>query len=471
MKKRILTVSLLLCISVLSTVAQPQTDLPKNLFNEGFRYANGINKPYNPAKAIELFTQAANAGYGPAMNALGNAYMGNLGVTPDVETALLWFKKASSAGYVNASYNLGRLYQKGISVPQDFNEAAKYYRAGADAGDESCKNELAYFYFKGLGVTQNYYKAFALYQEIAMKGNVNAQYFLGICYRNGYGTAVNNELSKEWLKKAAEKNDRQAIHELTKEQYPENMTIVDPALQSKVSMLKNYQEKFVSANDNNIAGEYTGYAVYYDFSKTYVNSIVPLRLTLKKSGDGYEGTWTEQTDLSAGIKASFQSNLFSFDTSCQYVRNNYYSYGSPEKYQFKNAALTVKYIGDSMFLSGDVRFYSLSRKEPGHPMYIALSKKADDNLLTGASLKLALSPNPASNILKVTFTLPKAQPVALQLRTIEGYPLQRIEKTMLPAGTYSYEFDVHALAAGTYVMQFVPGKEQQKEISKTFIKL
>jgi len=469
MKKIACTLTLLFCIGFFNAYTQQPT--PKFLFEEGYRYLNGINKPYDPKKAFDLFTKSADGDYAAAMNALGNMYAKGLATSQDYTLAVEWYKKASAKDYISAILNLGRMYQKAEGVIQDFAAAAKYYQRGAALGNIQCKNELAYFHYKGLGVEQNYNKAFQLYYEIAPKGDVNAQYFLGICYRNGYGVAVNNTLAKQWLQKAAAKQDRQAIHELTREPVPENMSTITPALQEKVASLKAYTEKFVAANTNNIEGVYQGYAVYYDFSKKYVHEIVPLKLSIKQTITGYEGVWTESDDLSANIKADFFNNTLKFDKSSQYIRRNYYSYRAEEGYLFKDASLNIKYIGDSMYLSGDVRFYSLSRNEPGQPMYITLGKKIGGNWLNNDDLNLVISPNPAISVVKATFTLTNNHHIQLQLLTIDGKPLQQIEKAMLPAGTYSYDFNVQHLPGGTYILRFITQDASRKEISKTFIKI
>jgi uncharacterized protein len=468
MKQKISTLTLLLCIGMLNAYTQQSN--PKLLFEEGYRYLNGINKPYDPGKAFGLFSQSAEAGYGAAMNALGNMYTKGLGTIANPLIALTWYKKASDQGYLNATVNLGRMYQKGEGVTQDFAEAFRYYRKGAEAGDIQSKNELAYFYYKGLGVEQNYNKAFSLYYEIAQKGNVNAEYFVGICYRNGYGVPADATLSKHWLQKAAAKQDRQAIHELNNEPLPENISTITPALQEKVASLKAYTERFIAAPTNNIEGVYQGYAVYYDFSKKYVHAIVPLTLNLRQTLSGYEGTWTESNSLSAAIKTDFSNNKLFFYKSSQYTRNDYYSYRNAEEYQFDNASLSIKYMGDSMYLSGDVRFYSLSRKEPGQPMYIALSKKIGDSHIED-QFKLQVSPNPASSIVKATFTLDKTYPVQIQMLSSDGKLVQQVGKRTLPAGTYSYDFNVQQLPQGTYLLRFILPDGTHKEISKPFIKI
>lgn len=464
MKKLFLSFILL---PLLLNIAHAQTaKVPSQmLFDEGYRYMIANGKPYNPEKAKQLFKQSAEYGNGRAMNAVANLF--TTGTSVNADSAIKWYKKAASTGYTNAYYNLGRIYQTGDLVPQDFIKAATYYKAGSDAGDKACKNWLAYFYYKGFGVQQNYTQAFVLYSELAESGDRNARYFLGKCYRNGYGTMQDNDLAKQWLIKSANAGEPQAIHELNAEPLPDNAFVYNPGLREKVKALKSYTENFIAANTNDISGSYKGYAVYYDFSRQYVLEVVPLNLTINRNINKYTGTWTEGDSLSALIKAAFTNNTFVFDSSCRYVRHNHYSDRDAEPYLFNKAALSIKYMNDSIYLSGEVQFYSINRKEPGQPMYIALSSKMN-NVSTVNNFHLALMPNPANTLLRADFTLNKTARVQVGITDAKGNWVQKIASQTLPSGSYSYSFDIHNLAAGNYILQLSTGSKSE---SKIFIKL
>jgi hypothetical protein len=59
----------------------------------------------------------------------------------------------------------------------------------------------------------------------------------------------------------------------------------------------------------------------------------------------------------------------------------------------------------------------------------------------------------------------------LLLSAVDGKAVQQVPNKKLSAGTYSYEFDVHALSGGSYVIQLIADGNSSKEDTKTFIKL
>jgi uncharacterized protein len=470
MKKWLLSTVLLW--QVAAYAQQAVNTMPaQEIYQEAINYFYGVGgKTLDAIKAAQFFKQAANQGNGKAATKLGFMYETGQGVKLNLDSALSFYKQAAKLKDGNAYLELARIYQEDKLLPQNFELAAQYSKDGMALGNTVCQNKLAYFYFKGLGVQQSYTKAFALYKPLVDKWDVNAMYFLGLCYRNGYGVKANEAEAIKWLQKAASYNDYQAKHELAVELTPENSTIISPQLQQQVQALKKYEEKFTSASTNDISGSYTGYAVYYDCSKTFVHEIVPLALSLQQNNGIYTGIWTEGDTLDAPIKAQFNGNALSFDSSSQYSRCNYYSYRDVEKYQFKSAQLGIKFMKDSVYLSGDVRFYSLGRHEPGQPMYIVLAKSIDALGLNQQPLALRLSPNPATTIVKTTFTLAKAGKIKIQIASADGKSMQtKIEETLLPAGTYTYPIAVQNLLAGSYLLRISTGDGVNQ--SKKFIKL
>ncbi|MDI3322529.1 T9SS type A sorting domain-containing protein [Pinibacter soli] len=413
-----------------------------------------------------------NSGYGRLLQ--GDAFITGKGAIVNVDSAIRWYNAALELNYFNAYAHLANIYYKSGLVPQDFSKAVQYYKKGSDQNDPQCEFMLGYCYFKGLGLLQSYESAALFFRRLANKNIPNAQHFLGCMFRNGYGMPANSDSAKYWLNKAAAQNYKEAIHELVSEPLPENKEIANPELLGQINTLKKYHEQFDAAATNDISGKYAGYAIYQDFSGKHIQKIVALELNIKNVKGEYTGTWTEKSDagiITADIKGTFKDNHFLFDSSSQYTRNDQYSYEHNERYRFDDGSLNIKYVQDSLFLAGDTRFYSLTRKEPGQPMYIALSKQIVQEkkpTILSPLQKLIVSPNPASAFVKASFTLDQAERTQLLLTDLNGRVLQTIPASLLPAGSYTYSFNVQSLPAGTYVIQVAV---QSKIESKMFIKV
>ena len=439
----------------------------REIYDQGYQYIQGLHKPYDPEKAMGLFLESAEKGYSRAMNAIGNMYLEGIAVPVNVDSAEYWYERAGKKGYAVAWKNLGRMYQLDASVPQDFKRSAEYFRKGSEAGDLNSRNMLAYYHFKGLGLPQDYNAAFRIFSEVAAKGHTNAQYFLGICYRNGYGTPVDTEKAKYWLQKAASSNEKQSFHELSRELMPENKSAVTGDFQRNVDVLKRHYEQFENASTNNLSGTYNGHAIYYDFSGKHVADIVPLSLMISKKDGGYFVKWQEGDSLNATLNADVSKKQLLFDKNSTYTRNNYYSYRTEEKLRFENAELDIKYLNDSMYLSGYVNFYSLKRKEPTQPMFIALSRAftEDEKNRAGLSLSLDLAPNPATTTIRAQLKISKISTVRLQLLTQTGVVLKQVDPRRLPEGSYNINFDLQGLTPGTYMVRVT----EASGISKTML--
>ncbi len=434
-------------------------------FEEASRYLQGADRPYNPELARKLLWRSASTGDSRAMVQLGLYYGSPNSLTKNSDSAIYWFKAAARAGTPKAWFLLGRIYQLGIDVKQDFSLAAEYYRIGISHHDNYSKNAQAYLHFKGLGIEQDYSKAFRLFSETAAAGLPNSMYFLGVCYRNGYGTPVDQETAKTWLRRSALEGEPAAMHELTQEQLPENVSAVSSHLQEELKKLSNYTEKFQADKKNNYEGTYTGVAIYYDWSGRYVSEILPLELDLTRTAESYTGQWREGNSEAADISLTSSGNKFTFSPGSAYTRNNHYSARKPEKWQFNNASLGLAFIGDSIQLSGFVQFYSPNRSEPGKPLQIILKKKT---IVATAShkneLEFSLAPNPATSQTSVRFTLQAGATVAIKVYAQSGALVYTESPRKLPAGNYNFTLPVAGFTKGTYTVQLTADNQSGTRI-------
>lgn len=445
---------------------------------EGFKRLTGWREQKDTVAAIRYLRASVDTGFPTAMYMLGELYLKGKGVPRSNPEALRLFEGAAKKNYAPACYMLGHIYRDGLIVPQDFGSAFGYFRRGASLQSLESMDMVAYMYYKGLGVSQDYDSAFHYYRILAAtkgKQQAHSQYFTGICYRNGYGTPLNLDSARYWLQLAAKQNYWPAAHELVAEPTPENRSSQEPELKKRFEELRQYKEAFRAAAANDISGTYQGYAVYLDFSGEHIQKIVALSLALGRKGNGYEGLWKEkgqEGELAAPVRVRFRNNTLLFDSSSRYTRRDRYSFGIPEEYIFDSASLTVQFMDDSIRFSGDMRFYSLLRREPGQPMFISLGKKSSGDSIVTVPVKpsaaLRVYPNPAKSYVNAAFTLSHVARVNLRILDMQGRVLVSRASSQLPAGSYTYGFDVQQLPAGMYVLQLTDGRQYSE--SKQFVK-
>ncbi|ENU31890.1 hypothetical protein F991_00209 [Acinetobacter sp. CIP-A165] len=109
-------------------------------------------------------------------------------------------------GNAAALYLLG-VYHSGSNEEEqvDIDLALKYYEKAAQQKFLPAINNLADKYENGTGVSKNLKRAFEFYSVAANQEIAASQYSLGLFYLKGLYVEKNDELAREWLKKA-EKN-------------------------------------------------------------------------------------------------------------------------------------------------------------------------------------------------------------------------------------------------------------------------
>jgi uncharacterized caspase-like protein/TPR repeat protein len=116
----------------------------------GYCFDHGLGVAKNPQKAFELYTRAAAAGSGVAMESLGGAYVSGTVVKQDFSKALDWYEKSVEAGNPDALQNIGNMYFNGQGVPKDYATAAQYFQQAADLNNGYALRFLANMYEVGL---------------------------------------------------------------------------------------------------------------------------------------------------------------------------------------------------------------------------------------------------------------------------------------------------------------------------------
>ena len=410
---------------------------------------------------VSAATRDANA---MAMNALGIAYMKGIGVDADSTQATLWFERAGEAGYHDAYHNLGMMYKDGqCGLRQDFAKAARYFDAGARAGSVMCYYDMGYMLYKGLGCRQDYAKAADLFAKGVDLDHSPCLYMLGLCYRNGYGVERDSARASFLLGRAAELSYGAAIEEQLRE-LPENSwnslaAHMEQAVQAPASMPAI--EPMV-ADIASIPGNYHGSLITYDWSGKYIINERPLSVSMAMVGGVINGKWCDGVDtVSFSATVAADGRLVFKDGAMR--RHERYTEEHPVLYRFKSADLVSMGGG----LTGSLRLYSVTQREPERPMYISLAKVgAQDRDVAVDSIGTSLKayPNPFSGDVTLSFELTEDVAFArICLYSQTGVNVLNATTGALAAGRHSFTITPN-VPDGMYVAHVTAGNRQFRAI-------
>ena len=352
--------------------ASGQVDL--STINHAVKILKGLESDNTADWAISTLEDAAinyNSAY--AMNCLGIAYMGCLGVESDSAKAVSWLENAGKEGYKDAYHNLGMIYKYSrCGVKQDLEKAYSYFSVGASKGSVSCMYDKGYMLYKGLGCSQNYTKAIKKFRAAAELMHIPSFYMLGLCYRNGYGTKRDTVMASEYLEYAAMMGNRDAKEELER---PNAETYLSE-FQIGMDIPDKMPQISPQVNDTSlIAGCYHGFLVTYDWSGEYVLSERPMAMTVFKEKAEVHGYVILGTDTVSFMADVTDDNRLVFRKGDLKLRDRYTNSG------------VVKYRIDNMLydvwddkICGRLNLYSLKQKEPERPMYFELLRDGTHGL-------------------------------------------------------------------------------------------
>lgn len=182
-------------------------------FNVAQCLLHGQGTTSNPSAAVQYYEKIKDE-FSSATSILGNCYALGIGVGQDYDEAKKLFKKASEAQDKDGSYGLAYCYFNGFGVKQNNKKAYEYYQKAASLGSSSAIAMLGYLYYTGKGGKKDDNQAFLCFKRAAEMGLPSAQAMLGICYYNGVGVDVNVDMAKDWLNKAKDAGNRNALEVL-----------------------------------------------------------------------------------------------------------------------------------------------------------------------------------------------------------------------------------------------------------------
>jgi tetratricopeptide (TPR) repeat protein len=171
------------------------------------------------SSAVHYYSISANMGNSIGQYKFGQMYEFGYGVIPNQTEAVKWYIKSANQNNAAGQFKLGWAYEHGSGVNADTIEAVKWYWKSADQGDDFAQFALGFLYEKGKGIPQDLEEAAHLYRKAAEQGNDAAENNLGVMYELGRGGLQKNiNQAIIWYKKAASKNNQNAIANLKRVQ-------------------------------------------------------------------------------------------------------------------------------------------------------------------------------------------------------------------------------------------------------------
>ena len=306
-----------------------------------------------------------------AMEALGLAYIGGIGVECDTAKAVALLEEAGRLGVKDAYHALGMIYKYGEGgLRQDFRRAYGYFCTGAERGSVRCIYAKGFMLYKGLGCRQDYQQAALTFLPAANSRDENSWYMLALCSRNGYGLEKDSAAAAFCLKRAARMGSRDARDELARPHEETYMHAVyaDSAEYSFIPDSLPAVKPTVGGAAL-AEGHYSGFVVTYDWSGKYILGEQPLAMTVSSVVGELSGELSIDS-VDTAYRGSLSGGRLVFASGGVTLPERY-ERGGKMDYRLDSMVLDV---GDGK-VTGRLNLYSTKLKEPGRPMYFELRRE------------------------------------------------------------------------------------------------
>lgn len=176
----------------------------------GAIFGSGSKDVYvDEEKAFEYYLKAQKLKSEWGINNLAACFVDGIGCEKDIDKAISLFKESSELGYGKASDNLYRYYyQSTLWQPHkiDLALAKEYLLLAVKQYDTDANEHLGWHYYTGSNLFEkNLFKAFDYLKQAADMGSVNACQQIGYMYENGIGCNRNPDKAKEYYDKTKPK--------------------------------------------------------------------------------------------------------------------------------------------------------------------------------------------------------------------------------------------------------------------------
>ncbi len=170
----------------------------------GFAYMEGQGTPRDDARAAPFFRQAAEAGRPKAQTAYGAFLtLGRGGLQKDPQAGATWYRKAAAQGEPQAQTNLCVNHLTGEGVETNEAEAFRLCTLAAAQGNPQALDQLGWMYQQGLGTEKSLDNAFRHYERAAKLGWANGQNNVAYMYENGWGVGRDYQQALDWYRQSA----------------------------------------------------------------------------------------------------------------------------------------------------------------------------------------------------------------------------------------------------------------------------
>lgn len=166
--------------------------------------------------AYKYMLRAAELGSPEAQNELANMLSEGRGRPRDMEAALIWGRKAAEQNYAPAQFAVGRVLV-GAVEDERRKEGREFLERAAKSGNIGAVVFLSTALARGqFGFEKDEARAESMLKTYAENGNAECQLALATLYAKGDAFAERRGEAKEWLQRAAEGGNPQAIEALRK---------------------------------------------------------------------------------------------------------------------------------------------------------------------------------------------------------------------------------------------------------------
>lgn len=450
-----------------------------SMMYESMKFYKGEGRPVDLQQSFKLQQRCADAGSRVAMYNLAQNYLKGSGCEINHDSAILWYSRAGELGYTKAWFRLGYAYKTGRLGDPDYDKAWLYICKAADMNYAQAIYYKGYMLYTGLGCTQNYTAAYELFRIAAKANDPWAYHFIGLCMYNGYGTEKNRDSASYFFRRSRELGWK-ASDDSYGANGPKNEEIA-AILANKVKAAQSLNKPGYPLNvyskvrndlpANEIEGVYEGWLLTYDWSGQHVVKADQLHIELKYENDSLKGIWRENDTLRLPINAMLtRSALLFYDM--QYNKGDNYRRPTRSVLKFDKAKLQLVTQDKRTYLSGNLQLYSVNRKEPAKPMYVALvrtsnsksdkliSYRGEDGQVPDIS-NVNVFPNPFTDLVNVEFKLDEKAVVNTELLDINGKVVYKNDAGALEPGTYTLPIRPVTLANGSYILKIQYGRKNK----------